>query len=153
MCGLLLKGDILKKTTMEFAKGRSFAILIFQGFISHPVGTSINSNWFVNSFIIVVNENFFLFCQNFVSEGRLKNFLIDNYNKTIYEPVIHFQNKYLRFNLFHRNKLIQNEKHYMIEFTLKESTDAFDSSFSIFSCCSSLLTLISSWDCFLGSCQ
>ena len=33
-------------------------------FHTHPVGRSINSDWFVNSFIMVIYENFFQFSQN-----------------------------------------------------------------------------------------
>ena len=51
------------------------------------VGSSINSDWFVNGFIVFVCEIFFYFCQNFVFKGRLKIFLTDNHCKIIYEPV------------------------------------------------------------------
>ena len=38
--------------------------------------------------MIVYKKFFFPVSQNFLSQGRLKNSLIDNHYKTIYEPVI-----------------------------------------------------------------
>ena len=44
-------------------------------FPAHPVERSFNSDWFVNSFIMVVYEKiFFKFSQNLVSQRTIKKF-------------------------------------------------------------------------------
>ena len=51
--------------------------------VFHPVGTALTSNWFGNSFMVVVYENFLKFIQNFLLKAREKTILIVNHYKTI----------------------------------------------------------------------
>ena len=54
--------------------------------VTHGVGRARHSDWSENNFIMVVYEKIFLkFSQNFLSNQRLKKFLIDNHYKTICE--------------------------------------------------------------------
>ena len=51
-----------------------------------PTPCQHNSDWFVNSFTLVVYENFFFSSVRiFRQKGRQKNFLTENHYKTIYE--------------------------------------------------------------------
>ena len=52
--------------------------------LMHPVGRISISDWFVNSFIMVVYEIFFF---SLVQKTTKKNFVIDKYYNTIYESV------------------------------------------------------------------
>ena len=54
--------------------------------LTHGVGRARHSDWSENNFIMFVYEKIFLkFGQNFLSNQRLKKFLIDNHYKTICE--------------------------------------------------------------------
>ena len=53
----------------------------------HPVGRSLFSDWFVNSFTLVVYEKIFLFVLWTEKFWQKKCFLIDNHYKSICEPV------------------------------------------------------------------
>ena len=83
--------------------------------LMHPVGRSINSDWFVNSFMKVLYEKFFLFSQNFWwPKDDYKNFLMDNH---FYELV-----------------RIDRSSHRVWWFTMKYQRESKWSSISLFLC-------------------
>ena len=68
-----------KKTTSDF----TCVIQVTKELQStHPIGSTLTSDWSINSFKIVVLENFLKFCSNDLSKVRL-NFFIGNNCKTI----------------------------------------------------------------------
>ena len=54
--------------------------------LQHPIGRSINSDWFVNNFIMVFYEKMFFLLQSEFGVQRTtkKTFLIDNHYKSFY---------------------------------------------------------------------
>ena len=56
----------------------------FSGEVTHPDRNKHSSDWSVNSFKMVINEEFFFQVQNFLSQSIPKN---NFYYKTIYGPV------------------------------------------------------------------
>ena len=51
------------------SKGREEYACLSISFLNHPTGRALTSDWFVNSFIMVVYKNFFKFSHNFLSKA------------------------------------------------------------------------------------